>query len=389
MQTVALSWLILEMTNSPLYLGLQGIFYSIPFIASSIVAGAIADRVERKRLLLLTQLGHLLVTGVQAVIVHAGVIEIWHIYAFSALTWICAGFETAARQSLLPSMVSRPQLPSAIALYSTLYRATAVIGPVIGGFVIASVGVAGALYANTAGAVLLVGAIVIMHVSSQVASGTGSIGRSMLDGLQYARADRKLWALMLLQASASLFANFSALLPVYARDILEIGPQGLGVLHSVVGAGSVIGMAAVIALSETPHRGRWILIGSVLYPPIIVGFALSTNFVLSLAFLFAAGVSEMAVGTLRQTVMQLQVAEQFRGRVMSLSSITARGLHPIGNLQSGVFATFIGAPLALLGGAVVALAFAIWVAFRTPELMRAESSALRTTAVSPPAGAGT
>ncbi|MFN0074527.1 MAG: MFS transporter [Chloroflexota bacterium] len=366
---VATSWLLLEMTNSAFYLGLQGLFLAVPFIASSMVAGAVADRMDRKRLLLITQWGSLAVSLAQAVMVHMGIIEVWHIYLFSSLSWICAGFETAARQSLLPNMVQRHQIPSAIALYSTLHRTTALIGPALGGLAIAQFGVAGALYSQTIGWALLVWAVMLMRTVSIPRGGSGPLFLAVKAGFTYARADRKIAALLAIQATASVLVNSGALLPIYARDILQIGPQGLGLLHSVTGAGSLAGMALVIWLGHHGTHGRWIVFGSTLYPVFLAGFGVSTFLPLSLLMLFLSGLVEMTVGTLRQTVMQLSVNDAYRGRVMSLSSISARGLHPIGNLQSGTLATLMGAPFALVASAGLAIGLAVWIWSRTPEFL--------------------
>lgn len=372
---VATSWLLLEMTNSAFFLGLQGLFLAVPFIGSSMVAGAVADRMDRKRLLLITQWGSLVVSLAQAVFVHVGIIEIWQIYLFSSLSWICAGFETAARQSLIPNMVQRHQIPSAIALYSTLHRTTALIGPALGGLAIAQFGVAGALYGQTVGWALLVWAVMVMR-STSIAGGSGPLFRAVVAGFSYARANRKIAALLAIQASASVLVNSGALLPIYARDILEIGPQGLGLLHSVTGAGSLAGMALVIWLGHHGTHGRWIVFGSTLYPVFLAGFGMSTWLPLSMLMLFCSGLVEMTVGTLRQTVMQLSVDDEYRGRVMSLSSISARGLHPMGNLQSGALATLVGAPSALVASAGLAVCIAIWIWIRTPDFLR-ESSGSR------------
>jgi MFS family permease len=366
---VATSWLLLEMTNSAFYLGLHGLFLAVPFIGSSMVAGAVADRMDRKRLLQITQWGSLTVSLILAVLVHAGLIEVWHIYVLSGLSWVCAGFETAARQSLIPNMVQRSQIPSAVALYSTLHRTTALIGPALGGIGIAHFGVAGALYAQSLGWALLVVAVMVMKVTS-APSGSGPLFRAVVAGFGYARAHPKIAALLTIQASASVLVNSGALLPIYARDILEIGPQGLGMLHSVTGAGSLAGMLLVIWLGHRGTHARWIVFGSTIFPVFLAGFALSTYLPLSMLMLFSSGVVEMTVGTLRQTVMQLSVDDEYRGRVMSLSSISARGVHPLGNLQSGVLATFVGAPAAMVSGCALAVIVALWIWLRTPEMLR-------------------
>jgi MFS family permease len=359
MQQVAISWLLLEMTNSAFYLGLQGLFLAIPFIVSSMVAGAVADRMNRRVLLMLTQFTLLILAFAQAFVVHLGVIQVWHIYLFSTLSWICSGFDTAARQSILPGIVPRKHLSSGIALFSTLHRTTAVVGPVLGGVTIASFGVVAALYINAATFLLPVLALAVMHTSATQAGHRQALGRAVVEGLRHARAERGIWALLALQTSASIFANYTALLPIYARDILEIGPQGLGMLHSAVGVGSLAGVIAILALNNTSHRWRWIIAGSLAFPCLVAAFGVSTNVFLSLAFLFGTGLVDMIVSTMRTTLLQLEVDDRFRGRIMSLNSIANRGVSPLGNLQAGTLATFMGAPAAIALGALVALGAAV------------------------------
>ncbi|MFN0070750.1 MAG: MFS transporter, partial [Chloroflexota bacterium] len=368
MQNVAVAWLLLEMTNSPLLLGLNWLFQSVPFICASMVAGAVADRMNRRKLLLLTQMGLFLVALTQALLVFLGVIQVWHIYLLSALSLTCAGFESAARQSFLPSLVPRKHLASAIALHTSLHRSTAVIGPVLGGIAIASVGVAGALFWNSIGYGLLIASVLWTRVDTPAGSRRDPLWRSIVDGFVHVRERPMLWGLLMLQASASMFATYAAMLPIYARDILEIGPQGLGMLHSMVGAGSIAGMIIFIIYGAVASRGPAILLGSFLYPCLIIGFAISTNVTVSMALLFLAGAVDSVAGTARNTLNQLAVDDRFRGRVMSLSSISNRGLHQLGNVQSGLLASVVGPPVAMVAGGLLAVAYVVWAAVRIPEL---------------------
>jgi hypothetical protein len=190
----------------------------------------------------------------------------------------------------------------------------------------------------------------------------------MVDGFMHVRRQPMLWGLLMLQASASLFATYTVMLPIYARDILEIGPQGLGWLHSMIGAGSIAGMVLFIAFSNTASRGLTILVGSFVFPCFLIAFAVSTNVWLSMVLLFLAGGVDSFAGTARSTLTQLAVDDRYRGRVMALSSISNRGLSQLGNVPSGVVANAIGAPSAMIVGSLLAAAYVIWAAARIPEL---------------------
>jgi len=214
-------------------------------------------------------------------------------------------------------------------------------------------------------------------------SGSGPLFHAIRAGFGYARTHPRIGALLAIQTSASILVNTGALLPIYARDILEIGPQGLGFLHSVTGAGSLAGMALVIWLGHHATRARWIVFGSTIFPLFLAGFAVSTYLPLSMLMLFISGIVEMTVGTMRQTVLQLSVDDDYRGRVMSLSSISARGVHPIGNLQSGALATLVGPPAALVSSCALAVCIALWIWSRTPDYWREAGVPLRGSRVAP------
>jgi MFS family permease len=194
------------------------------------------------------------------------------------------------------------------------------------------------------------------------------------DGYAYARQHRVIAAMLLIQAATSVLVNPNGLLPIYARDILNIGPQGYGFLVSAVGAGSISGMILVIWLGHAGSRARWMLVGSLLYPLMLMGFAVSTILPLSIFMLFACGLSDMTVSTMRQTLLQLRVEDSFRGRVMSLQSISARGLSPMGSLQSGTVASLVNAPAALVLSGALALVLILAVWRRTPEIGAREIS---------------
>jgi len=239
---------------------------------------------------------------------------------------------------------------------------------VLGGFAIAAFGVAGALSWNTLGYALLIGSVFWTRAEAPPATSRGSLWQSMQDGFMHVRQRPMLWGLLMLQASASLFASYTAMLPIFARDILQIGPEGLGWLHSMIGAGSITGMVLFILFSSAASRGASILIGSFVFPCFLIAFGLSTNVMLSMVLLFLAGGVDSFAGTARSTLNQLAVDDRYRGRVMALSSISNRGLSQLGNVPSGIAASMIGAPASLVLGSVIAAAYVIWAAFRIPEL---------------------
>jgi len=377
MQLVANSWLLLQLTNSPFLLGLQGLFTSLPFIASSIFGGALADRVDRRKLVQVMQLCMLASATLQGALVQMGVIQVWHIYLLGSFNWAVGAFDMAGRQALLPTLVPRSHMSSAIALNSTLRRGTGILGPALGGMAIAGLGLSGAYWANAASFAPVIVALAMMRSSGPAPAGRGhSFARSMLDGLRYAGKQPLIAGLLGLEAFNGIFSNATPLMAVFARDVLGVGAQGLGALLAMLGVGALIGAGLLMAAGRALVRGPIILLATVLNPVALIFFALSHRYGFSLAMLVLVGLFDMVGGALRQTAIQLEVEERFRGRTMGLLSIAGRGVSPLGGVQSGAVASLLSAPIAVALGAAVTVAWSLSTAFRTREIVRFEERQL-------------
>lgn len=374
MQQVSNSWLLLELTNSPLLLGLQGVFMSVPFITFSLLGGALADRFDRRRLLTVTQTTMIATAFAQGALVQFELIQVWQIYAFGALNWAVAAVDTAGRQALLPALVPREHMGSAIALNSSLRRGSGIVGPALGGLAIGAFGLAGAYYVNALSFLPVVLALAVMRVPALTVVGGGSLLHSVADGIRYARRSRVVGGLLVLEACTGIFTGSTALIAIFARDVLAVGPEGLGLLLSAIGIGATLGTGLLLLVGDIPRKGRYVLLGSAVYPLVLGAFALSTDFGLSFAILLGLGVVDMVVGTLRNTVIQLTVEDHYRGRVMGMLSIATRGVSPLSGLQVGLLASVFAAPVAVLIGSGVALACALWIARRVPEIALAPQS---------------
>jgi MFS family permease len=375
MQTVASSWLLLELTDSPFLLGLQGVFMSVPFILGSFYGGALADRVDRRKLLTVTQSAQIVLAVAQGALVQTGAIAVWHIYGFAALTWAIGAVDAAGRQSLVPALVPRADLTSAVALNSIVRRGAGIFGPALGGLAVAKLDVSGAFYANALSFVPVVAALAVMRIPARLAGRDEGLAQAVLGGLRYVRGDRVLSGLLAMEVVTGLFNGTNTLMAVFARDVLRVGPAGLGLLLSASGVGAVLGTAGLLALGTRATGGRWVMGASLLYPAVLIPFALSRDFGLSLALLVVAGLADMVTGTLRTTVLQLRVQDQFRGRVMGLHSVSTRGVSPLGGVQIGALASLVGAPLAVVAGSLVSLVWICLVARRVPELLHLKGDA--------------
>ena len=366
-------WLIFELTNSPLMLGITGIFMSVPFIITSFYGGALSDRMDRREVLLIGQGVLTVLAVIPGVLAAFDIIQIWHLYALSFSYSMIGGFDSPARQALVPALVPRDELMRATALTSGVHRSTALIGPAIGGVGISLLGVSGTffVYALLHGCVLL-SILFIKAPAVVIAPGKSSLSRSILDGFQEVRDRRILWGTLSLGAVHTFFVTSQALMPVFARDILEVGPTGLGLLYSSSGVGAVLGSAFTIAMGDVKKKGRLLFLSDFSKPLALVLFAVSTWVPASMLLLVYAGLFDIVGNAVRTTILQLSTDERIRGRVMAMNMMVNRGLGPLSGLQSGALASLAGAPPAIATGALLFVFYGIFLFLRVPEVYRFE-----------------
>jgi MFS family permease len=368
MQQVTASWLLWELTHSPLLLGVYGLCRSLPFIATSLYAGALADRVDRRLLLLIANAVNALFPLALGILAALGRVEPWHIYLAAALSAMVDSFDLPARQALIPALVPRAQLMAALGLVGSLRRATSLLGPSLGGVVVVWMGIAGAFFLNAAsfGAVVLAAAL--MRTRPPRAPASGSALAMIGEGLVYVARHPLLGTLLGVEALVTLCTSYQGILPVFADAVLGVGPAGLGLLMSAPGLGAILGSAGLVSRGDVAAKGRFLLVTGGLFGLALLVFATSRVFVLSVAALVAVGLLDTVYGAVRNTIVQLAAAEQFRGRVVSLQTLTQRGLGPSGNFVTGSLATVVGAPAAVAILALVATGLVLWRGWRFPAL---------------------
>ncbi|MGH7844953.1 MAG: MFS transporter, partial [Candidatus Binatia bacterium] len=232
MQQTAVSWLLYDMTKSPLQLGLNGAFRAVPMIVLGLFGGTMADRFDRRKLLLITQTILMALALILGVLDQTGSIAVWHIYGLTLITAIVRSLDAPARQALVPSLVPRFVLPNAIALNSLLWKGTILLGPSLAGIAISTIGTDGAFYANALSFIAVVAALFFMRTSSSGKLHTGSFLRDLRYGLSWVLAQRMILAIMLMEAFSSVFGLDSAMLTIFTQDILHAGAAGLGFLQS-------------------------------------------------------------------------------------------------------------------------------------------------------------
>lgn len=368
-QQVALNWLLWELTHSPLALGVYGLCRSLPFLVVSLYAGVLADRLDRRLLLIWSNAASIVFPLVLGTVVALGHVEPWHIYVIAVLSGIADSFDNPARQALIPTLVPRSQLMAALGLMSGLRRIATLIGPSLGGLTVLWLGTAGAFYVNgvSFGAVVL--AAVLMHAAPPVASRTATRAWDMIrEGLGYVRAHEVLGSLLAVETVVTLCTSYQAMLPVFADEVLGVGPAGLGLLMSAPGLGALLGSLFIVSRGGVRAIGRLLLASGALFGLSLLAFAVTREFVLALVVLAVVGCLDAVYASARNTIVQLAAPEAFRGRVMSVQSVSQRGLAPSGNFVTGSLAAAIGAPAAVAVLGLIATGLVIWRGIAVPAL---------------------
>ena len=357
MQMTATNWLLYQLTNSPVQLGLNGLFRAVPAISLGLISGTFADRYDRRLLLLWTQLALGLFTLCLALLDHSGNIQVWQIYTFTFFSSVVGSFDGPARQALFPSLVPRAVLPNAVALNSLLWKGAALLGPTLGGIAIAGMGTAGAFYANAASFLVVVAALLLMRTSSKVERRRRDFFGETAEGFSYIVSKPIVLGVMVMEGVSSVFGLNHAMLTIFASDILRVGADGFGLLQSARGLGAVIGSTFYIGMGQGPHQGRTLFISAMFYGVGLACFGFSQSFVLSLLLLAFVGMTDTIWSAARGTMLQMITPESFRGRVMGVFQLSNRGLHPLGQTQTGLVVPLIGAqPATVLGGLLISAA---------------------------------
>ncbi len=368
MQTVALGWQLYLLTGSALQLGTLGLMRAIPTIAFALVGGTLADRRDRRMLLLLTQALLGLLAGALAIATMADRASVALIYVVTVLTATVSCFDDPARQALIPALVPRKHLPQALTLNILSHNIAAVVGPAVGGLAIAGFGLSATYWLDAAsfGAVLL--ALVLMRQRPELPVVTQGGLESVREGLRFVRRNPVILGLMTLDFLATLAGASMVLMPIFADQILNVGESGLGLLYSAPAAGAVAG-GIVLTLLRVPRRpGRMVMIAVAAYGVAMAVFGLSNSFALALVALAATGVADTVSMTFRHTVRQMATPDALRGRMAAVHSVFAGGGPELGNFEAGVAARYLGVqPAVFIGGvACVALAGVYSIAF--PQL---------------------
>ncbi len=376
MQGVAQGWLVYELTGSRLALGLISFAGSIPTLFFMLPAGAVADRVSRRKMLMATQTAMMICAFILALLAGTKLLLVWHIAFLGFVLGIANAFDSPARLALTVELVDdRRDLQNAIALNSTMFNLARVVGPAIGGVILAAVGATWCFFLNGVSFVAVLIALAGMRLNEPARPPrTRHFLAEIGDGLRYVRDAAVMRVLVAMVSVLSLFGfSYSVLMPAYAVDVLGVGEAGLGALSAAAGVGALIGSLTVASLTHSRRKGRQLTFGSFLFPLSLIAFAFARSFPLALALLVLVGFGFIMQNTTSNTLVQALVPDHLRGRVMSVWALMFMGTMPIGSLLAGAVAQAMGTTTTVLLGGLVTLAFAIYVFIFQPQIRRLES----------------
>ena len=373
MEGVAQSWLVLELTNSPLLLGLTGLTFAAPTILLSLLGGVIADRADRRRIMILSQSASALNFLIIGTLVVTESIAQWHVMTLAFVSGCVRAFDRPSRMALLPQMVPKIDIPNAVAVGGTIWQLNRVVGPAVAGMAIYLMGIGPTYYFCFVASISAVGLWLPIRIEHRsTAPAAAGLMQHMIDGLRFIRANEIYYTFIGMTFFNSVFGmSYLILMPVFARNVLDVGSQGFGFLQSTGGAGALCGVLAAAYFSHVRGKGLQAIGGAVTFGLLIMVFAFSKSYPLSLALTFFLGLSSQLYMTTINAILQVNLPDQLRGRVMGIFGLTW-DLMPVGGMIAGAIAEFAGAPAAVGFGGLMVAAMAAFVAIALPNIRRLE-----------------
>ena len=377
MQLVAINWHVYLITKSPFALGMVGLFRGAPIILCSLIGGLVADAMDRKRLMIATQTIMLASAAALTFVTVAGLRSVWPIYLLTGMAAGATAFDIPARQALMPTLVPPKDLPNAVSLGLMVFNVAMIVGPAIAGFLLASHGPAVVYGTNAVSFVAVIAALLAMQTSGRLSEQSEQVNRvsyaALKEGLAFVWRTPIIVQTMTLDFVATFFASATALLPIFAEEILHVGARGLGLLAAAPAVGSVITALVMARMGGFRKQGK-LVIGSVaVYGLATVAFGVSRVFWFSLLMLVITGAADTVSTVLRQTIRQLATPNHLRGRMTSINMVFFMGGPQLGEVEAGFLAALIGAPLSVVTGGVGSLLSAVIAAVRGKSLRNYES----------------
>jgi MFS family permease len=373
MQTIAMSWLVYQLTKSVFLLGLVGFTSQIPSFILSPFAGVITDRFNRRRIMILTQILFMVQALILCALVLTNIIQVWHIIVLSLIFGFISAFDAPARQSMVIDLIDKPEnLGNAIALNSAMFNGARLVGPAIAGFMIALVGEGVCFLINAVSYIAVIVSLFKIEITYNYKNqGFENINKGLKEGLKYTFGFYPIRTLLIILSIISFVGMpYAALMPAYVDKMLKGDSHTLGFMMSVAGAGAFSAAIYLASRKTVVGLGKFISVNTFIFSIGLIGISLSTNFWLSLFFIFFIGFSMIASVASINTLIQTLTDEDKRGRVMSFYAMALMGVNPIGNLCTGSIASGIGLPSTLLFGGIILIIAGIWFESTRPTIRK-------------------
>jgi MFS family permease len=361
MQNIAQAWLVYSLTGSSVLLGAVSFSSQIPIFFLAPLGGIVADRFSRRRIVIATQVSSMLLAFALAALTLTHTVHVWHVFVLASLLGAVNAFDIPARQSFQVEMVGKADLMNAIALNSSMFNASRVIGPAIAGILVAIIGEGWCFFANAVSYIAVITGLLLMRVEEpdRIASGASPLA-DVVEGFRFVIRNMPIHAILMLLGVVSLTGMpYTVLMPIFADRILHGGPRALGWLMGCAGVGALAGALRLASRTELRGLNRWLPRASLAFGVTLIGFAWSRAFWLSASVLVLVGFSMMIEMASSNTLIQSMVPDELRGRVMSVYSMVFMGMAPFGALISGVAADRFGAPWTVTGSGLICMAAAV------------------------------
>jgi len=368
-QLVAQNWLVYRLTGSPAMLGMVNFVGLVPSLPMGLWAGSLADRFDKRRLVLIAQVTLFVQASVLAVLTLTGHVQVWHVMILAFFSGLAQALDTPARQSFVVELVGKEDLTNAIALNSTIFNVARSAGPAVAGLLIVAVGEGLAFGINAISFLPVIGALLMMRTRSMRHETTETPRRQIAEGFRYIGHDKLVWIIIsIVGVSAFFVMPYSVLMPVFAKEVFGGGVDVYGFLMTCVGAGALVGALTVASLGPASRRGFLLSASTMAFASLVLSFAFVRTIWLAAAALAATGFFFVVQNSLANTLIQLNVPDRLRGRVMSIYFLVFMGAMRLGSLQAGYVARYVDVKAALIIGGAVSLLYSAGVAWRFPRL---------------------
>jgi MFS family permease len=353
---VAMAWQIYELTDSPLQIGMLGLVRAVPQMFILLFGGLLADAMNRRKLMMVTQASLFFVSGALALLTLGGQVTPLKLYGVTVFLALFSSLEAPSRQSIVTNLVPAEDLSRALAIYSTQRQIATIAGPSVAGVVLAFAGPAVCYAVDAFSWLIMLASLALIRAQLPERGGWRTITLdSLRAGFRFVWGHAVIFPFLMMDFGANIFGTVRSLFPIYARDILAVGPQGLGLLYAASAAGALLGALGFSLWGPVRRAGRWILFGVIVYGVCLLLFAKSHIFWLSIFLLVGSGIGDTISAILRSTINQLSTSDELRGRMSSINSIFTNSGPQLGQFQAGALAALVGAEFSVMTGGIVIL----------------------------------